>query len=397
MNRPLEGIRVLDLTQAYSGPFCTMQMADMGAEVIKIEAPIGDQTRGWGPIKNDYSAYYAYVNRNKEGIVLNLKTEEGKQVLRDLIAKADVICENYKVGTFAKLGFPYEELKKINPRIIYGSISGFGVNGPLSDRACYDIIAQAMSGMMSVTGYPDAPGVKIGPSIGDNYSGAYLALGIVMALYQREKTGEGCRIDVAMLDTLFSVMENFVVTYTVGGRVPMRQGNIDPGIAPFATFHAKDGDFAMGCGTDKMWGILCGLMGREELIDDPRFKTNDARCQNFLPDLDAVVNEWSTKHTIAELEEMLSGVGIPFGQINDIKQISEHPQIAARNMLWKVYDPGIKEEISIPGCPIKIHGLDDKIQKAAPLLGEDTDEIMKRVLGYSDEKIKQVREAGACG
>ncbi|MDO5141300.1 MAG: CoA transferase [Eubacteriales bacterium] len=396
MNRPLEGIRVLDLTQAYSGPFCTMQLADMGAEVIKIEAPIGDQTRGWGPIKNNYSGYYAYVNRNKKGMVLNLKTEEGKQILRELIAKADIICENFKVGTFAKLGFPYEELKRINPRIIYGSISGFGITGPFSSRPAYDIIAQAMSGMIDVTGFPDQPGVKIGPSIGDNYSGAYLCLGILMALYQREKTGEGCRLDVAMVDTLFSVMENFVVAYTIGGEIPKRNGNVDPAIAPFATFHAKDGDFAMGCGTDKMWGILCGIMNTPQYIEDPRFKYNDDRCKNFKA-LEEIVNSWSTQHTVAEIDGILEEAGIPVGPINNIKQIAESEQIAARNMLWKVYDPGIKEEVRLPGCPIKIQGVEDNIQKAAPLLGEDTDAIMKDVLGYSDDQIKKMHDANACG
>ena len=214
--KPLEGIRVLDLTQAYSGPFCTMNLADFGAEVIKIERPgTGDQTRTWGPFKNDYSAYFAYINRNKQGITLDLSTSEGKEVFFKLVEAADVVCENFRVGTMEKLGLGYEELKKINPRIIYGSISGFGLEGPLSKRPCYDIIAQGMSGMMSVTGYPENPPVKIGPSVGDNYSGAYLCMGILSALYNREKTGEGQRIDVAMVDTLFSIMENFVVKYTV--------------------------------------------------------------------------------------------------------------------------------------------------------------------------------------
>ena len=187
--KPLEGVRVLDLTQAYSGPFCTMHLADHGAEVIKVESLSGDQCRTWGPLKNGHSAYYAYINRNKRGIRLDLKTERGKEALRRLIANVDVVCENFRVGTFEKLGFSYEKLKEINPRIIYGSISGFGLDGPLAHRPCYDIVAQAMSGLMSVTGYPDQDCVKAGPSFGDNYSGTYLALGICMALYQRERTG----------------------------------------------------------------------------------------------------------------------------------------------------------------------------------------------------------------
>ena len=252
MMRPLEGIRVLDLTQAYSGPFCTMNLADHGAEVIKIETPCaGDQTRGWGPMENGFSGYYAYVNRNKKGMTLNLKTEEGKQIFTELLKTADVVCENYKVGVLERLGFPYEKMKEINPRIIYGSISGFGLTGDLAARPAYDIVAQAMSGMMSVTGFQDGPPCKIGPSVGDNYSGAYLCMGILMALYEREKTGVGRRVDVAMMDTLFSVMENFVVEYTIAGKTPHRAGNQDPSIAPFDSFHAKDGDFVMRCGTTR--------------------------------------------------------------------------------------------------------------------------------------------------
>ncbi len=392
LNKPLSGVRVLDLTQAYSGPFCVMHLADHGAEVIKVESPRGDQSRTWGPLKNDYSAYYAYINRNKKGITLDLKSEQGKEVLKDLIKESDVICENFRIGTLERLGFPYEEIKKINPRIIYGSISGFGVDGPLAKRPAYDIVVQAMSGMMSVTGHAGEPCVKAGPSIGDNYSGTYLALGICMALYQREKTGEGQRLDVAMLDTLFSVLENFVVMYTVGNEIPKPMGNIDSGIAPFDSFNAKDGEFVMGVGTDKMWAIFCKIMGREELIEDPKYVTNFKRCENYLPDLKNIVEEWSTTKTIDEIEKVLVENGIPFGKILNIKEASNHPQIAHRNMLWKVKDPGIGEEILIPGSPIKMHGKGDVVQKAAPLLGEDTDEILKEILGYSSDKIKSLHD-----
>jgi len=396
--RPLEGIRVLDLTQAYSGPFCTMNLADHGAEVIKIEVPEkGDQTRAWGPLENGYSGYYAYINRNKKGMTLNLKTEEGKQIFTELLKTADVVCENYKVGVMERLGFSYEKMKEINPRIIYGSISGFGLTGPLSARPAYDIVAQAMSGMMSVTGFHDGPPCKIGPSVGDNYSGAYLCMGILMALYKREQTGEGSRIDVSMMDTLFSVMENFVVEYTIQGKVPHRAGNQDPSIAPFDSFHAKDGDFVMGCGTDKMWAKLCVAMGREELIDDPLYSTNDARCRNYLPDLKKIVEDWSTTKTVAELEEIITGIAIPFGQINNIEDVSNHPQIKARNMLWNVYDPGMGAEITIPGTPIKMHGKPDEIQKAAPQLGEDTEAVLGSWLGYSKEDIDKARENKAFG
>lgn len=391
--RPLEGIRVLDLTQAYAGPFCTMHLADHGAEVIKIErAGVGDQTRTWGPFKNDFSAYFALINRNKKGITLDFSVDEGREAFMELVKHSDVVVENFRVGTTDKLGIGYEDIKKVNPRIIYASISGFGLTGKYAKRPCYDIVAQAMSGMMSVTGYPDAPPVKIGPSVADNYSGTYLALGVTMALFQREKTGEGRRIDVAMVDTLFSVMENFVVDYTVGGKTPHRQGNVDPGIAPFDSFQAKDGMFVMGCGTNRFWASLCGLMGREELINDPRYATNALRCDNYLPGLKQAVEAWSTTLTIDQLEEKIVGAGIPFGRIMTIPEIAEHEIIKERNMLWEVYQPGMDSKIRIAGSVIKIHGLPDEVQKAAPQLGEDTDEVLKNVAGYSEAKIAELRK-----
>lgn len=393
MKRPLEGIRVLDLTQAYSGPFCTMNLADHGAEVIKIERPgSGDQTRAWGPMENDYSGYYAYINRNKKGITLNLASEEGKKIFTELVKTADVVCENYKVGVLEKLGFSYDVLKEINPRIIYGSISGFGLTGDLASRPCYDIVAQAMSGMMSVTGFADGPPCKIGPSVGDSYSGAYLCMGVLMALYEREKTGVGRRIDVAMVDTLYSTMENFVVEYTIAGKHPHRAGNQDPSIAPFDSFTAKDADFVMGCGTDRMFAGLCKAMGREDLIEDPRFKTNLGRCDNYLKDLKPIIEEWTKTKTVAELEEIITGLSIPFGPILTIPEVTEHPLMKERKMLWDVYQPGMEKTIRIPGSPIKVHGEEDKAQKGAPILGEDNVDIYTKVLGISAEEVKALEE-----
>lgn len=393
MKRPLEGIRVLDLTQAYSGPFCTMNLADHGAEVIKIERPnAGDQTRAWGPMEHGFSGYYAYINRNKKGITLDLSIPEGKEVFRSLIKSADIVCENYKVGVLERLGFSYEEMKKINPRIIYGSISGFGLEGPLHDRPAYDIVAQAMSGMMSVTGFPDGSPCKIGPSVGDNYTGAYLCIGVLMALYEREKTGVGKRIDIAMVDTLFSVMENFVVEYTIAGKIPHRAGNQDPSIAPFDSFHAKDGDFVMGCGTDKMFAAFCRQMGKPELSSDPRFITNVARCENYLPELKSIIEAYTTTKTVDEMEAIISGLQIPFGRILTIPEAAEHPQLQSRNMLWNVYQPGMERTIRIPGTPIKIHGMADEPQKAAPQLGEDNIEIYTSIAGLSKEQITELAQ-----
>jgi CoA:oxalate CoA-transferase len=391
MNKPLKGVRVLDLTQAYSGPFCTMNLADHGAEVIKIERPgMGDQTRNWGPIVNGESGYFAYINRNKKGITLDLKVEEGKRVFRDLIKNADVVVENYKVGVMEKLGFSYEEMKKINPGIIYGSISGFGLEGPLSDRPCYDIVAQAMSGMMSVTGFSDGAPCKIGPSVGDSFSGAYLCMGILMALYQKQVTGEGQRLDVAMVDTLFSTMENFVVEHTIEGKHPHRAGNMDPSIAPFDSFSGKDGDFVMGCGTDKMFAGLCKLMNKEDLITNPLYNSNVKRVENYHTGLKAIIEEWTKSKTVDELEELITEIKIPFGNILTIPEVVNHPQTAVRKMLLEVDQPKMGK-IMMPGTPIKIHGKPDSIEKASPLLGEDNEAILADILGYGKEKIELLK------
>lgn len=389
----LDGVRVIDLTQAYSGPFCTMHLADHGAEVIKIERPgVGDQSRTWGPIKNGYSAYYAFLNRNKKSLTLDLRSTEGKEVFLRLVKDADVVCENFRVGTMEKLGLGYEEIKKINPRIIYASISGFGLNGPLAKLPAYDIVAQAMSGLMSITGFPDNPPTKVGPSVGDNYSGTYLALGICMALYHREKTGEGQRLDVAMVDTLFSILENAVVEYTVAGNIPNRSGNADPGIAPFDSFAAQDGMIVMGVGTDAMWAKLCHLMGRPELLNDPRYQTNDDRCKNYLPDLKEAVEAYTRTKTKEELRQIMNEAGIPFGFILTVPEAAEHPQLQSRDMLVEVEDPALGK-IRIPGIPIKMHQNPGKVARPAPLLGENTREILAEI-GYTEPQIAAMRERG---
>jgi CoA:oxalate CoA-transferase len=391
--KALEGVRVIDLTQAYSGPFCTMHLADHGAEVIKIERPgMGDQTRDWGPTKNDCSAYYAFLNRNKKSLELDLGSQEGKEILFKLVKDADVVCENFKVGTMDKLGVGYEELKKVNPKIIYASISGFGLTGPLSKLPAYDIVAQAMSGLMSITGFQESGPTKVGPSIGDNYSGAYLTIGILMALYHREKTGEGQRLDVAMMDTLYSVLENAIVKYTVGGFVPGQEGNADPSITPFDSFQAKDGLIVLGVGTNGLWAKLCKAMGREDLINNPLYENNIKRGDNYLPGLKNEIEAFTKTKTKAELEELMVGSGIPFGQILNVGEVSEHPQTKAREMLVEVDHP-IIGKMRIQGVPIKLHNTPGSVDMPAPLLGQHNEEILKK-LGYSKESISQLKDKG---
>lgn len=388
--RPLEGVRIIDLSQAYAGPFATQNLADHGADVIKIERPdFGDQVRTWKPIKNGESGFHVMLNRNKKGMTLDLKQEEGKEILRKLIAGADVIVENYKLGVMDRLGFSYEEMKKINPGIIYANITGFGLNGPLANRPCYDIVAQAMGGMMDVTGPADGEPTKIGPAVADSYTGAMLCIGILMALYRREKTGEGCHIDVAMVDTMMSVLDHFLIDYTINGEVNSRSGNNDQAIAPFDSFKASDGMCVIACGTDAMFEKLCCLMGREELARDERFATNVNRCINYEA-LKPKVEAWTKTKTEAELEEILVNAGIPFGNIQNMAQLANNPQTKARNMLWEVDQPGMGKVV-VTGTPIKISYEEDKLIKAAPTLGEDNDAILK-TLGYSENDIKDLKE-----
>ena len=390
--RPLEGVRILDLSQAYAGPFCTMNLADHGAEVIKIERPgVGDQVRTWGPMKNGESGFHACLNRNKAGMTLDLKSEEGKEVFRRLLKTADVVCENYKVGVLEKLGFSYETMRKINPRIIYGNITGYGLEGPLAQRPCYDIVAQAMGGMMDVTGFCGGLPTKVGPAIADNYTGALLAIGILMALYRRERTGEGCHIDVAMVDTMIHILDHFIIDYTILGEKHSRSGNNDQSIAPFDSFAAKDGMFVLACGTDEMFARLCALMDRPDLRTDPRYATNYQRCCHY-DALKPEIEKWSTGKTVDELEGEMLDAGIPFGRIQDVEQVVNNPQTRARNMLWEVDQPGMGN-IVITGSPIKISYEEDKLIRAAPTLGEDNARILGD-LGYSPEDLAALTEKG---
>ena len=394
MQRLLEGVRVLDLTQAYSGPYACMHLADQGAEVIKVEPIHGDQTRAWPPFKNGYSGYYSYINRNKKGIALDLKKEEGKEALRQLIAKSDVIVENFKAGTFAKLGFTFESMKEINPGIIYAQITGFGLNGPLHERPCYDIVAQAESGLMDMTGFPDGDPVKVGPSIADAFTGTYLSLGIMMALYRRGITGEGFHIDVSMLDTMFSAMEAYVVYHTLLGDEPTRAGNVVLDSLPWDLYTAKDGTFVLGAGTQRHWEKFCEVLGLDDLIEQEEYKDFEARGKHYYGDLLDKIEEKTRERTLEDLEEKFVEAGVPFGRVRALSDTIHSEQIKARNMLWEIYDPGLDTDLIMPGTPIKIEGVPDEVQCAAPVLGQDDDSVLKELLGYSESQVKKLREEG---
>ena len=389
--KPLEGLKVIDLTTALNGPFCTMILADYGAEVLKIEPLGGEQCRTWGPLdeKSGESGFFNYVNRNKKGATLNLKTEKGLQMFYELVKDADILVENYRGGVTKKLKIDYETIRKINPNIIYSSGSGFGQYGPITHRPCYDIVAQAMGGMVNLTGFKDTDPVKVGPSVADHVAGIYLAVGTLLALHHRDVTGEGQHVDVAMFDTIFSLLENALVNYTVGGFISQRNGNVDPSIAPFDIFKCKDGFVALGVGNDKLFQNFCRTIGHEELLEDPRYTTNELRCQNYVPDLQNVIISWCEQYTKSEVEAIMDEAGIPCGPVLDVKEAIEHPHIQARDMMVHCEHPTAGDQY-FQGCVMKLSETPGSVDFASPLLGQHNAEIF----GLTEEEVAQLKEEG---
>ncbi len=291
-----------------------------------------------------------------------------------------------------KLGVGYDVLKEVNPSIIYAQITGFGLDNRLALRPCYDPIAQAMGGIMSITGFDGQP-TKIGPAIADSVSGTYMSAAIAMALYQRAKTGMGRHIDVSMVDTIFSLLDSAVPEYTYKGNISKPNGNDDLSIAPFGSFEAKDGQFMLACGSDKFFRSFCELMENPGLAEDPRFVENSGRVQNT-PELKPIINSWTSQHTLDELEEMIVGAGIPFGRIQNVKDLCEMDIIRERNMLWEIDDPFLGETVTVPGTPIKMHGCEDAPQRPAPMIGQHTEELLKSILGMEKDEIDLMKEEG---
>jgi len=371
--------------------FRSTLLADNGADVIKFEPIQGDQCRSWGPIdeKSGESGFYAFLNRNKKGVTLNLKNEKARKIFYDLVKDADVVVENFRAGVSKKLKVDYETLKKINPSIVYASGSGFGQYGPLSNRPCYDIVAQSMGGMVNMTGFPDSPPTKVGPSIADNVTGIYLCVGVLMALFNRERTGRGQQVDVAMADTIFSLLENAIVTTTMDGVIPQRQGNIDPSIAPFDIYEAKDGYIAIGVGNDRLFKTFCETIGREDLLDDPRYQTNDLRCKNYKDGLQQLISEWAASKGKKEIEDLFDKAGIPCGPVLDMQEAIDHPHFQARGMMVHMDHPAIGE-MYFQGCPIKLTETPGSVDTPAPLLGQHN----KEVFGLTDEELESLKAEG---
>ena len=391
MGKVFEGLKVVDLTTALNGPFCTMFLGDYGADVIKIEPVGGEQSRSWGPIdeKSGESGFYGFVNRNKKGCTLNLKSEKGLEMFYELVKDADVLVENYRGGVTERLKIDYDTIKKINPNIIYASGSGFGQYGPITHRPCYDIVAQAMGGMLNLTGFKENDPVKVGPSVADHVAGIYLMVGVGMALYHREKTGEGQHIDVSMFDVIFSLLENAIVNYTMGGFIPERNGNVDPSIAPFDVYACKDGFVALGVGNDKLFNKFANIIGHQELLEDERYKDNVSRCDNYIPDLQNLIREWCADYTKSEIEDIMDEAGIPCGPVLNVKEAIEHPHIQARDMMVHCEHPTVGD-MYFQGCVIKLSETPGEVETAPPLVGQHN----REVFGLSEEEEKALSEEG---
>ncbi|MBL7125810.1 MAG: CoA transferase [Dehalococcoidales bacterium] len=398
MVRALEGIRIVDLTHVLAGPVATMILADLGAEVLHIEPPHGDDAREFGPFAGEAdknrSAYFVSLNRNKKSVVLNLKHEKGKQILRELIKISDVIIENYRPTTMPELGFDWAEIQKINPAIIYASISGFGRDTPpeYGSRPAYDIIAQAYSGFMSITGPEDGAPCRAGASIGDIFAGHQAAIGILAALMHRQKTGRGQYYDGSMVDGLLSVLENAVVQYTTGHRIPKPLGSAHPSIAPFQTIPTRDGWMVIAIGNDIIWERFCTTIGREDLSQQPEYKTNSLRSRNRKTLMEIIEKEM-VKRTTRAWSRILERESIPHSPINNIKQVCEDPCINHRKMLAEIEQPQMGR-IKIAGSPIHLSETPGQVYAPAPLLGEHTGEILKNLLGYSDADISRLQAEG---
>jgi CoA:oxalate CoA-transferase len=373
---PLAGITVVDLTRVLAGPYCTMMLSDLGARIIKVERPdTGDDARQIGPFIEGKSAYFVSLNRGKESIALDLNDDADREVFDALLERADVLIENFRAGTMEKLGYGWEALHLRHPSLIYAAVSGFGHTGPYRERPAYDLVVQAMGGIMSLTGQPDGRPTRTGTSMGDITAGLFVCAGINAALFHRAQTGEAQKIDVAMLDCQVAILENAVARYQATGVVPTPLGSRHPSITPFDSFETRDGSFVIAAGNDALFSSLCRALERGDLLEDSRFTSNVSRTQNHEA-LKVELEQTLRARESVKWLDILSRAGVPCGPIQDIRQVLEDPQIRARNMIVSLDEPGL-DNFKVAGNPIKISGVPDPVGRpAAPTLDGDREALL---------------------
>ena len=392
----LDDLVVLDLSHALAGPFASTMLGDYGAEIVKIEPIDGEISRSWGPpFYGRESVYFVNLNRNKKSVALDLKHPEGKRTFLRLAERADVVLENMRVGTVAKLGIDYDAVRTVQPRIIFCSISGFGQDGPYRDRAALDLIVQAESGMISVTGDPGGHGVRAGVSIADLTAGMYAAFGIMAALHARQKTGRGQFLDISMLEGQLGILSGMIGAYFADGIVPQPMGTAYGMLLPYQTFRTRTRDIAIGVGSDKLWKTFCPLIGLPQLTDDPRYATNAQRNTNRLS-LIAALQEAFLTRTYEEWEAILLPAGVPIGAINRVDHVVEHPQVAARGALVGCEHP-VAGRIRMVGPPVRMSETPGAVRRPAPLVGEHTESVLREMLGMNDDEIARLKNVGAIG
>ncbi|XP_002933453.3 succinate--hydroxymethylglutarate CoA-transferase isoform X1 [Xenopus tropicalis] len=391
--KPLDGVKVLDLTRVLAGPFATMILADLGAEVIKVERPgSGDDTRSWGPpFVGSESAYFLSVNRNKKSIAVNMKNPNGSKIIQELAKACDVFVENYIPGKLSKMGLGFEEIKEIAPHIIYCSITGYGQTGPLFQRAGYDAVACAMSGLMYITGPEDGDPVRPGVAMTDLATGLYAHGAIMAGLLQRSKTGKGMHIDCNLLSSQVACLSHVAANFLNGGAEAKRWGTAHGSIVPYQSFKSKDGYLVIGAGNDQQFSTVCKIMKLTELIDDPRFKTNKLRVQ-YRNDLLTILSARFSEKTTSEWLNLFEGSGIPYGPINSIKQVFSEPQVIHNGLILDMDHPTARK-ISVPGPAVRFSEFNISNPNPPPLIGQHTSEVLKNILGYEDTHINKLIQA----
>jgi formyl-CoA transferase len=389
---PLDGIRVLDLTRVVAGPYCSMFLGDLGADVVKVEQPgTGDDTRGWGPpFAGGESAYYLCINRNKRSLTLDLKSKRAVELLRQLVKVADVVIENFRPGTMERLGLAEQDLRKLNPRLIYASLTGFGANGPMSDWPGYDLIVQAWGGLMSITGAPDGEPVKVGVAIIDLVAGLMLGKAVTAALFAREKIGVGQRIDTSLLEAEVASLINVGSNYLVGGKVPTRWGNAHPNIVPYQNFKTADGYLVIGVASEVIWKRFCQAIGRPNLTDDARFANNSLRVENRTK-LIALLSEVFLQRDNETWFKLLTAAEVPCSPVQTIDQVFQAPQVLHRDMVMEIEHP-TAGKVRMAGIPVKFSVTPASLRLPPPLLGEHNEAILSNWLGMSAEAIDELKK-----